>query len=226
MKVAVLYPTKGRPEQARERLSALLSQNTPKGVTLEVIAAVCQDDLETLDTMIALMPAYGNNLHVTLRPNDSTAVEGWNQAYEVAFYRGAYWHVLGADDIVWHEGWLDEAVRIARLGNVEVIGFNDLQTNIDDYAPHYMVFWSFLDIYQDGYFIPPEYKTWWFDREICERAKAIDAYAPAWNAVLEHRHPDWKTAPMDDTYKLAWPYHDQDKATYLERRQDYESKSA
>ena len=224
MKVAVLYPTKGRPKQARERLSALLSQDTPEGVELEVIAAVCEDDIETR-TMIAGLRAYGDRLLVTIRDSDTTSVEGWNQAYKVAANRGAYWHVLGADDIVFHDGWLDEAVRIVRLGNVGVIGFNDLQTNIDNYAPHFMLSEYFADVYQDDWMIPPAYKTWWFDREICERAKALGQYAPAWNAILEHRHPDWKTAPMDDTYKEAWPHHDEDKATYLKRRQDYESKS-
>ena len=108
MKVAVLYPTKGRPEQARERLSALLSQDTPKGVTLEVIAAVCEDDKPTMKVIKDLVFQYGNLIY-TVRDKDTTSDQGWNQAYKVARERGAQWFVLGADDIVFHDGWLDAA---------------------------------------------------------------------------------------------------------------------
>jgi len=186
-------------------------------VTLEVIAAVLMEDTETQQALDGL------DVVMTFRTADSTSVQGWNQAYKVARGRGADWFVLGADDIVWHDGWLEAAIEFT---DFDVIGLNDLQTNIDDYAPHYMASYWFCEGVNDGWMIPPVYKTWWFDREICERAKAIGQYAPAWNAVLEHRHPDWKTAPMDDTYREAWPHHDKDKAVYLARQEkSYESKS-
>jgi hypothetical protein len=115
-------------------------------------------------------------------------------------------------------GWLAEALAVADATGAQVIGLNDLHTDLSKYAPHFMVAGAYIEKHMHGYIVPPLYKSWWFDREICERAAAMGLYAPAWGAVVEHQHPDWQTAQMDETYREAWPLHDTDKLTYMERQ--------
>ena len=151
----------------------------------------------------------------------STAVHAWNLATEAA--RDYDWYVLGADDVEWCPGWLDEALAVAKATGAHCIGLNDGDhTDLEQYAPHYMVTGTFLNGAIGGKIAPPHYLCWWFDREVCEVAKARGEYAPAWNAYAVHHHPDWHTAAMDDTYLEAWANHDIDKATYLTRKAERE----
>lgn len=216
MKVAILLPTLGRAVQLRERMLDLLQQPTPPGVELAVVLSIVESDTATIDTAVALTREY-NNVFFTIRAPGTTAVQGWNLAYQFAQrYFMADWFVLGADDIVWHNGWLDAAVA-AITPETDVIGLNDLHTNLEQYAAHYMVSAAFCRDQLAGNIAPPVYLSWWFDREVCDIARRAGVYTPAWEAVAEHRHPDWHNAAMDETYKAAWPKHDIDRATYLAR---------
>jgi hypothetical protein len=125
--------------------------------------------------------------------------------------------VLGADDLVFRQGWLVEALRVAEDG-AQVIGLNDGHTDVRHYGSHFMAAVEFFRQHRGGVFIPPEYRSWWFDREICEHAQALCIYGPAPLARVEHRHPSWGTAKMDRTYEEAWSHHEYDRLIY-ERRQ-------
>lgn len=220
--VAILLPSRGRAAQLTERVTSLLWQVPPAGVTIYITLAVCLDDAETQTAAEALQHTSRFaqfRVESTSRPADSTAVQGWNMAYQFRRARGgADWYILGADDIVWVPGWLDAALAEARPG-VEVIGLDDGgHTDLRLYAPHYMAQAAFVEEVLGGLFVPPEYYAWWFDREVCEVARARNAYSPAPGAVARHLHPDWQTARMDRTYRDAWPLHDVDRQTYLTRR--------
>lgn len=211
--VAVLMPTRGRAQQMRRNVAGLLECHVPRGVELCVVLAVCDDDWET---KAAINEYLSDNVTMTERPRQSDAVQGWNQAADAAPF--ADWFILGADDIVWHSDWLKEAMLVIDQTGAQVIGLNDGgHTDLNDYAPHYMVRREFLEKYQGGYMVPPEYKSWWFDREICQRARALGLYAPAWKAMAEHQHPDWGTAQMDETYRQALTLHDVDGKLYRQR---------
>ena len=210
--VAVLIPSKGRAEQLKRNVQTLLECDVPNGVELCLVIAVCDDDWETIGAAAEFL---SDNVHVTNRYPSSTAVEGWNQAADCAPFSD--WLVLGADDIVFHASWLKEAMIVIAQTGARVIGLNDGHTDLNDYAPHYMVHHTFLQTYQGGHIVPPEYKSWWFDREICQRARDLGLYAPAWLAIAEHHHPDWGTAEMDATYTDAWALHDVDRETYRQR---------
>lgn len=211
--VAVLLPTKGRAEQLKRNVETLLNSDVPNGYELLVIVAYLENDEETGTAVIEL--TKDQRVIPVIRPVGSTAVEGWNQAYHYLSFID--WYVLGADDIVWDSAWLQEAVHIIRTTGAQVIGLNDGHTGLNEYAPHYMVSKDFTRQRLGGNMIPPEYKSWWFDREVCELAKQLNQYAPAWHSKAIHHHPDWGTAEMDDTYREAWDLHDKDRAVYLQR---------
>jgi hypothetical protein len=221
MKIAVLMPSKGRPQQLERNAGALLMQPLPNGVeALYLMLAVECDDIGTLAVARKLQTLWQEtavSVSVVLRASSTTAVQGFNLAYVRA--RGvADWYVLGSDDQVWGAGWLDAALATARETGAQVIGLNDGHTDLEQYAPHFMATGAFIETVMGGLIVPPSYHIWWFDREICERARALGLYAPAWAAVVEHRHPDWGTAAMDATYREAWALHDTDKAIYLSRQ--------
>lgn len=217
--VAVLVPTTGRAKQARERLTALVDQPLPAGVDLLVVAAIPVHDDATLAALVDI-----NGLYLVSRPSRSSAVEGWSIASLAArrLSPPPDWYVLGADDIVWVEGWLAEALRVATLTGAHVIGFSDGgHTDLTQYAPHYMVSRQWLDEQMNGCIAPLAYQSWWFDREVCERAQSLGVYAPAPDAVLDHHHPDWGKAELDDTYRDALRLHDADRTVYLARQKEW-----
>lgn len=209
MKVAVLIPSVGRAQQMAGNVAGLLETIVPKGIELVVMVAYQRHDAETAEAAQAL------GVMLVEREPGTTAVEGWNLAYQRT---DADWYVLGADDIRWHPSWLIEAVDVASRPGVQVVGLNDLHTNLEAYAPHYMASRAFCERELGGHIAPPDYLSWWFDREVCERAQAMGAYAPAPKAIAEHLHPDWNTAEMDETYTAAWNLHDVDQKRYAQRR--------
>lgn len=222
MRIAIIMPTKNRPLQLERNVTALIEQKLPSGVDLLIIA-LCVEVTDTKTLSVArklqrLYPFESVMISIVYRNHNTTCVQASNQGYDEL--RGAAdWYVLGSDDQVYKDGWLREALKVATEGDAHVIGLNDGHTNIDNYAPHFLMSDWFVESVMGGHMVPPEYKTWWFDREICERAITLGMYAPAWKAEAEHCHPDWGTAELDDTHKIAMTERDTDKALYLRRRE-------
>jgi hypothetical protein len=213
--------------QMERNVMTLMEQSLPRGVDLLIIA-LCVEVTDTKTYNLArrmqqLYPAESVVISIVAREENTTCVQGFNVGYEQL--RGAAgWYVLGSDDQIYSEGWLHAALDVAEKTGAGVIGLNDGHTDITKYAPHFMMADWFIENVMGGYMVPPDYKTWWFDREICERAHAMGAYAPAFQANVEHCHPDWGTAEIDDTYALMTPARDEDKTLYLRRRElHYES---
>jgi hypothetical protein len=219
MIVAILLPTTGRPEQMKERVTELVNQDMPKGVTGRVYLAIPKDDKATLKAAEKL-EGDDNPVNLVERNPGTTAVQGWNAAFVAAHEDGADWFVLGADDIKWHPGWLENALALAERGGAQVIGLHDGHTNLNHYGAHYMVSREFAERHLGGVFIPPMYGSWWFDREVCEKAAGLGLYAACWEAVAEHLHPDWSTAPMDATYEKGYALHGIDGTIYTARKAD------
>lgn len=217
--VAILLPTAGRAQQLLARVGAMLRQATPAGVRRSLYLSV-EDGDDATRAAGRLLAAEFEDVWMVLREDGSTAVQGWNLAHFKAYAEGADWYVTGADDLVWHEGWLAEALGVARGTGAQVIGFADGYTQLDERtrATHLMISRRFAEVVLRG-FIPPEYGGWRWDREICERAMALGVYAPAVKALLEHRHPDVGKAEMDETYRRAWHFHDEDLVVYRGRRE-------
>jgi glycosyltransferase involved in cell wall biosynthesis len=227
MKVAIIMPSRNRPMQMERNVRTLMAQPLPHGVELLIIA-LCLEVTDTKSIAIArklqlLYPDEGVVVSIVYREENTTCVQGFNQGYDEL--RGAAdWYVLGSDDQIYADGWLKAALITAQENDAHVIGLNDGHTNLENYAPHFMMSDWFIESEMSGYMVPPEYKTWWFDREICERAIMRGIYAPAWGANVEHCHPDWGTAVLDDTYNAMIPERDSDKALYLQRKElNYES---
>ena len=207
MKTSVIIPTKGRPLQLRCCLMGLKA--TTREHDVEVIVVV--DQCKVSAAMLKTIP----DIKVINNAEHKGAVACWNQGYSVA--KGAA-IVLGADDVVFLNGWLDAALEtLEELDGWGMVGFNDGITPAHAFAPHFLMTRDFINRYMAGYFVPPCYKHHYIDLEATARAKRAGRYKWCEDARIEHRHHAHKLAVMDDVYKLANAYLEADKAVYQAR---------
>lgn len=114
--------------------------------------------------------------------------------------------LMAADDLKFHPHWLDRAV--SRLGGpVQVVGTNDLgnpRVLRGVHSTHSLVTRSYVDefgtIDEPGKVLCEEYWHEFCDDEFVETSWYRKAWAFAEDSIVEHLHPAWGKAPMDDLY--------------------------
>lgn len=219
--VAVLYPTRGRAEQAKELAGDMLAQLYPDGVRVTLVASVEDSDHETIEVMTGLAEKHPGNVVILARAPLTTSIYGWNQAY--AYARDvAEWVVLGADDVVWKEGWLQTALDTARERGAALVGLHDGHDPHRKYGPHYIARVDFLEEHMGGVMSVPHYGSWGSDYEVSARADRAGLYASAPGTPINHLHPVWGLSERDDTYNAAWHKHEADRVLRQKRaRQGY-----
>lgn len=133
--------------------------------------------------------------------------------------------LLGADDLLFHEGWDTEALRVARATGAGVIGTNDLGNATvmrGLHSTHPLVRRSYVEdfgtIDETGKCLHEGYAHQWVDTELVETAKMRGQWAFARESRVEHLHPFWKKGEMDTTYEKALSTSKDDHALYEQRR--------
>lgn len=113
---------------------------------------------------------------------------------------------LGADDLLFHPGWLD-AAKAKLAPGVGVVGTNDLgspRVIAGDHATHSLVTRDYADrfgtIDEPGKILHEGYPHEFVDDELVETAKHRGAWAFAADAHVEHLHPSWGKAAPDRMY--------------------------
>jgi hypothetical protein len=123
-------------------------------------------------------------------------------------YRGTWEPLmfLGADDLEFHEGWFAAVTAELRPG-VGVVGTNDLGSQrvmAGDHSTHSLVTREYADEHgtadEHGAILHEGYDHEYVDDELVGTAKSRGAWAFAEYARVEHLHPDWGKAPVDDLY--------------------------
>jgi hypothetical protein len=212
LRVSILIPSAYRPQKLERVLNAIYAAELVGPI--EVLVSLMCDDTSSLN----LIKQYPLDAVLERQRNEypGGSVIGWNRLSRLARYE---WLATLADDTVPEQHWLIEAQTAAQqLNKSGVIGLNDLHTDGNHYATHYMVHREFLNAYCGGWLIHPDYRSWWFDVEMCEIAQQHDAYIYAERAIVEHRHYDWDRAVYDQTYSDSLPWHATDRETYLTRQ--------
>lgn len=137
------------------------------------------------------------------------------------------WVFQGADDLVFHPRWLDEALTTARLNKARVIGTQDLcnpRTRTGRHSTHSLVARSFIEevgtVDEPGKLLHEGYRHGFVDDELVYIAKRRAEFAFASRSIVEHLHPTRKTAEMDPTYEKALDRRDhaRDRAYFGQRR--------
>jgi GT2 family glycosyltransferase len=207
-RVSVVVPVRGRPGHA-----APFMQSLRASTGLADVYAVCSDH----DDAIAWTKAGAYVVH-TERVGFA---EKLNDAYS---HTTAKWIFLTGDDVRFYPGWLDHAQQVARNTGAKVVGTNDLanpRVLAGDHAVHMLIARDYIDEVGASWDGPGvvchEYRHWYVDDEIVTAAKQRGVWAPALASVVEHLHPLWGKAEVDDTYVRGQRYAGRDKATFEKR---------
>jgi len=152
---------------------------------------------------------------------DATYASKANQAYQTT---REPWLLMGADDLKFHPGWLDQAQAAGRDG-AHVIGTNDMHNPrvvAGEHATHPLVRRAYVDETGAGWDGPgvlchEGYGHWFVDDEIVTAAKRRGVWAFAPHARVEHLHPFWGLADDDDVYQRGQATVDDDRVLFAER---------
>ena len=207
MKVSVIIPSRGRPEQLRCCIRGLLA--TTRNHNVEVIAVIdqCPESAAALQGMP--VKVLSNSEH-------QGATACWNQGSLVATGKIL---VLGADDLVFFKGWLDAALAtLEEMGGSGMVGFNDGITPEHAFSPHHMMTRDFIARYMNGCFVIPCYKHQYVDLEATARARRAGKYKWCEGAYVEHRHHAHGLADIDEVYRLGNSYKEADREVFLARQ--------
>jgi hypothetical protein len=139
-----------------------------------------------------------------------TAIQKWNYGFELVNRRfDAFF--LGADDLVFGQGWLDEVIGAHERTGAGCIAVNDGITDGNQLGTHYLLTKDFIRDHNGGTFVCPHFRSWCIDVEVTARAKRAGSYVWADKADVEHRHVHFGKAEMDDTYKRGYAVHQYDQ---------------
>lgn len=211
--ISVVMPTKGRPAQAVACVRRLFE--TTRGHDVECVIVVEETDIDTIGAMDFLSnPQEAVPLPVVIHrtPFGLGPIPSWNAGLAVA--RGE-WIVTGADDLDWREGWLDAALAHSATG---FVGLYDGHTEPSERATHFLLSRAYIEEAQHGYLMPPWYRSWYPDAEMCAVAHRNGAYVCPVEARVEHHHPDWRDAPDDPTYQAGRKHHAEDRRIFYRRQ--------
>ena len=209
-KTAILLPSLNRPEKVVRCVNSLRGTTDWRRVDIKVML-----DLEDKASERALS---GMPVEVVFTTNRKGSIAAWNEMLGLFNNYSAY--VAAADDLVFHQGWYAATMRTLQLlGGDGMVGFNDLHYDGDkEWSTHWLGTRDFLINHNGGVIYAPHYGSWWCDPEVNDRARAVGKYIWAKDAVVEHVHPDWGKATVDQTYTEATKYHAKDTETYKTRK--------
>ena len=132
---------------------------------------------------------------------------------------------MGADDIEFTPKWDTIALNMMR-GRIGVVATNDKanrQVMRGEFGTHCLISREFIDTLGGTYSQEPGvvlyegYDHNFVDRELCDLAKSRRAFAFANRSIVRHRHPLWRTASWDPTYRKALKEFTADPRLFAER---------
>jgi hypothetical protein len=133
--------------------------------------------------------------------------------------------LLANDDVVFHPRWFTEA-NLAFRNGVAVVGPNDLSPSTEggDNATMPIVRRSYIEDPgaawgEQGTALHEGYHHNYSETELWQLAdhRGVAKFVP--ECIVEHVHPDWAKAEMDDTYwRGAYTNQAEDEALFSERR--------
>jgi hypothetical protein len=207
----ILLPSLNRADRLRGCLESIFETCERDRVTT-VVSVSSQDktSLKMLAKLPVIVMEQGHGI--------DNSVSAWNEA--LSRFPNYARYVAAADDLIFHRGWYEYAMLgVSELNHSGLIGFNDLNYNGDDkWASHWLATRDFLVEHNGGVLLTPHYKAWYTDPEICARARRAGKYLWKEGAVVEHRHPDFGLAEIDETYDRGKRYYALDAEIFANRQ--------
>jgi hypothetical protein len=215
--VDVLVPVLGRPNRAAPLLASLRASE--RDVRLRAVLICSAGDVDEIAACEAAEP--DELLVAPWKPGSGDYARKVNWAAERS---SSPWLFLGADDLAFHPGWAETAIRQGEATPARVVGTNDLgnpHVRRGIHSTHSLVARSYLEVgLADGRpgLLYEGYDHQYVDNELVETAKWRREWAFAAGAVVEHLHPHWGKAETDATYEKALSRTPDDRALFFRRR--------
>lgn len=136
------------------------------------------------------------------------------------------WIFTGASDIRFAPGFVEKAIDPhAENPRFMVVGTNDLGNSLvraGRHSTHSFVRRAYLleaVIDEPGALYSTAYEHNYVDMELVDYAISKGVFWSARQSIVEHFHPDWRKADVDDTYRLGKEGFMRDNRLFQERRQ-------
>ena len=195
MSVVILIPVLGRPQNVVPMLETIeFAGNHPY-----LFLASMGDETE-----IAELERAGANYAITpfvIKPGDYARKINYGFAITTEEFI-----FTGADDLLFHERWFDNAMRVTRPKH-GVVGTNDLgnaRVMAGHHSTHSLVRRSYIDrhgtVDEKRKVLCEEYPHEFVDDELVATAKRRGAWVWAGDSIVEHLHPHWGKGPTDALY--------------------------
>ncbi len=210
--IDVLVPVLNRPQNAQPLVDSF------RAVSQGEIHFICSPGDE--EEIEACRATGENVLIVDWEPGPADYAKKMNYGYRHTENPLIF---LGADDITFSPGWQMKAM--AAMEENCVVATNDqanAQVKRGQFGTHCLVSRGYVDdpgasADGPGVLIHEGYDHNFVDRELCHLAQSRGLYAFAQDSIVAHRHPLWRTARWDSTYRKGVENFHQDRELFLKR---------
>lgn len=188
--ITILIPVLGRPHRVAPVLDSI-ARTAPRADVLFIASRDDRPEQLAIEEAGAAMIRHTGNYAAKIN-------EGVRRTDTPLLF-------LGADDLEFHDGWLEAAVGKLREG-IGVVGTNDLcnaRVMAGLHSTHSLVTRSYCALGtadEPGKLLHEGYPHEYVDDEFIETAVSRAAFDFAFDAVVEHLHPQVGKAPMDALY--------------------------
>lgn len=217
-----MVPVLNRPHRARPLVESIAKATRRDHAVLFVCSP---DDDAEIDACSELSTLRSNVYVMTMAspPERGDYARKVNAALPVALDLGCAWLFTGADDLAFHPGWDEIALRHDGYG--DVLGTVDLcnrRTRNAQHSTHSLVRVSYAAAH--GTIDRPRsvlHEGYWHnyvDDELLATARHRNVYVPT-RAVVEHQHFTNRRSrvTLDDTYRKGQEHFADDRALFHER---------
>jgi hypothetical protein len=210
MKVAVLVPTLGRPDNIGRVRDDLYATVDPHDVVLYFVieshdheSEEALADFECLGIYNGRSPSYAGAINSAVLATSEPVI------------------FMGADDLHFHEGWLPPLLDLAETFGL--VGTNDLHNpdvKAGWHSTHSLITREYaLTACVDAPGVPLHegYVHNYVDTEVVATARSRGEFAPCLASIVEHAHWLWGMARMDTTYAKGRNSEPDDRAVFNSR---------
>lgn len=203
MPVTVVVPVLRRPQNAGAFMASIAEGVSPDTSPPPVIAVANYDDERTAE---AWRRAGAIVESCPVQPGSFG-----QKANFISKFLGTdtEWMFLVGDDVMFHRGWLEEALRDLRPETC-VVGTNDWGTpavQAGEHATHMLIRMDYIRERGASWDGPGTvcgpYRHWFTDNELITIAKMRGVWEMRLDSVVEHLHPYFGRGEMDDVYRVG-----------------------
>jgi hypothetical protein len=216
--VLVVIPVLGRPQNAATVIESL-RQSDPDGVCEPVF--VCSPGDNEQHEAAVRTGAFVLTVPWQRQPGDFARKTN----HAAALPGDTDWVFAGADDLRFHYRWAEEAITVGEHAGAGMVGTDDLgnrQVRQGRHSTHSLFHRGYVEhcgtVDEPGKIYHEGYDHQHVDVEAYETAVARGCFVFAARSRVEHLHPFWHKAELDETYRTALRGASADRLLFERRR--------